>query len=466
MMLPLELLELIPDGTYLRLCLGVGLPSRRQLLRDGGPAILVETVLANGADIKALLQLRTQIPADIAIVKAVGTKNAKILKRVCILWNTWYSKAGRELACSTGFKWGVDHLLSPKPVDMNLFYLKTGELDKINGEVSFSWHYNAVASKVVDERLYGMVSTFDLVYAYSLLGDIEGLCREMEKDMERLLDLELALRVLLRYNFSSVAIELYQKFGAFYLDDPQQTIERLLVEMRDAKGMRLLGMENANVYEVIFTMAVDKDSFNKQLRQDRQRVINTLEEFYDRLDLTNVDFNLMTSSDLDTINSNTSIELGDNARWIGLDEVSSHDSNRRLDFRYSFQTEDTRLNMIRTHEIEDINMIFSNCLYSGTHLKELRTLVETCGIGVMAQMNEDTRVMISPMDDKEDALWFYNLCVDLGYSGIAVNRANRTEMHNRTLYYPTKSARDTEIALQMYFGDQTLSNASTSLCTA
>lgn len=452
-MLPVEILELIPAGCYFKLSVGLGLPRARDVLRDGGLAKVLETVLANGADIRVLLELRNHIASDVAICKAVRTKDALVLKRVCIMWGTWFSIPGYKLACDTGFKWGALHLKSSRPHElMNALFLKTGEFDKIQGTVRLSYHDLNEISKIEDKRLLDVLTTDDLLYVYCIRADMDGLMQQLDNDLDRKLQFEMAICLLSRHKFSKLACDLYQKYGHLYWDDPMPSIIRVFTYNQDAEGMKYLGIEDAEIHEAIFKMGQDKDTFNKYLRQDRQRVLDTLELFYRRLDIYDPEFAVMLDSDLRDLSAHPEIELGDNANWVGLDEISAQDAQLRLEYRYSFQKTETRLNMIMAREITNINSVVRNRVFGGLLLKPVRTLVEVHGRDIMRSMEKETKISITK-DDWEDIVWFINLCADLGYRGVSVDRTHSPYLQNGTVYYSGKGTRDVDIALRMYYGE-------------
>ncbi|GAB5588738.1 hypothetical protein Unana1_03638 [Umbelopsis nana] len=457
--LPTEVLELIPAGAYFKLCVGLGFPSRREILRDGGLTAILETALFNGADIKMLLQLRNHISSDIAICKAVSTRNAFILKRVCLMWDTWFSAPGYKLSCNLAFVWAVEHLETSECINMGLFYLRTGQIDRIEGKIRLNYNDINILSMIDHERLSELLSTEGLIYVLCTKGDLVGLSTEIEKDITRKIDFKFALSILIRDKFSRTAIKLYIKYGHLYWANPSGKIEKVLTIAQDVEGMKYLGLHNAEIYEAIFNMGEDKDSFNKYLRSDRQRVLDVLEQYYSQMGVVDVDFVLLTAADLDIIRANPSIELGDNARWLGLDEQSPDDAMTRLEFRYSLQDMDTKINMIRNGEITDANMVVGRRLFGGRNLHFLRALVDVCGSHVMDDIDDDKVVIVSTLDAKEDVLWFINLCADLGYEGKPKEGTNINYWKSGIMHYCERGNSDLDIALQMWYGGKGISTA-------
>lgn len=89
-----EILDVIGEyaGTYFLLAVGRA-PTRRQLLRDGGICRVLEQILETGGDIRMLLTVKELCPdPDLALIKAVWTRDPFLILRVRIVWNRWYSE--------------------------------------------------------------------------------------------------------------------------------------------------------------------------------------------------------------------------------------------------------------------------------------------------------------------------------------------------------------------------------------
>jgi hypothetical protein len=109
-----EILDTIGEfaGTYFLLAMGRK-PSSRQLLRDGGICKVLEQILGTGGDFRMLFSVREMYPdldPEIPILKAINTKDPILCRRVCTIWDTWYSNLGYTISYYASFTWGLENL--------------------------------------------------------------------------------------------------------------------------------------------------------------------------------------------------------------------------------------------------------------------------------------------------------------------------------------------------------------------
>ncbi|SAM02941.1 hypothetical protein [Absidia glauca] len=107
-----EILDLIGQfaGTYFLLAVGRK-PSSRQLLRDGGIPTVLEQILKTGGDIRMLYLVKDIYPdPELPIVKAVLTMDPFLARRICTIWDTWYSDIGYGISFHLSFTWGLKNL--------------------------------------------------------------------------------------------------------------------------------------------------------------------------------------------------------------------------------------------------------------------------------------------------------------------------------------------------------------------
>lgn len=84
------------------------------------------------------------IPAEVAIYKAVKTKDPSLVKRIYLIWGSWYSRPGYDLAASTRFVWGLHYIQTDVPLDTLEWigvYADLGEIDKIDFTIPHPLRY-------------------------------------------------------------------------------------------------------------------------------------------------------------------------------------------------------------------------------------------------------------------------------------------------------------------------------------
>lgn len=75
------------------------------------------------------------VPAEVAIYKGVKTKNPSLVKRICIIWESWYSPPGYTLAVEFPFIWGIEHIQTDEPASSSILggiYVVSGYIDKVD----------------------------------------------------------------------------------------------------------------------------------------------------------------------------------------------------------------------------------------------------------------------------------------------------------------------------------------------
>jgi hypothetical protein len=107
-----EILDLIGQfaGTYFLLAVGRK-PTSRQLLRDGGIPTVLEQILKTGGDIRMLYLVKDIYPdPELAIIKAVFAMDPFLARRICTIWDSWYSDTGYGISYHFSFTWGLKNL--------------------------------------------------------------------------------------------------------------------------------------------------------------------------------------------------------------------------------------------------------------------------------------------------------------------------------------------------------------------
>jgi len=137
---PLEVQENVASFTDGYTCCVLGLDMsllaiRQCLFWSGGPGAALTEILAQGGDHRALFTIKELVPAQVAIAKAVQTKNKGLLLRVMTLWGSSVSDGGLKLALEWDLEWGV-HLIQPSFEQTiryrNAFYVSKGGYDSVD----------------------------------------------------------------------------------------------------------------------------------------------------------------------------------------------------------------------------------------------------------------------------------------------------------------------------------------------
>ncbi|KAG0041856.1 hypothetical protein BGZ83_001227, partial [Gryganskiella cystojenkinii] len=148
--LPLEILEKIASYTsgYVCCVLGLGLsspPIRQCMFLSGGPGRVLSEIFSRGGDPRALFTIKEYVPSDIAIAKAVVTKDKRMLVRTFAIWGTKESVMGRFMAIKADFHDDVG-MIDGTPHDdslcyetmvqyTNAYYLRMGKVDMVDESI-------------------------------------------------------------------------------------------------------------------------------------------------------------------------------------------------------------------------------------------------------------------------------------------------------------------------------------------
>ncbi|KAF9971886.1 hypothetical protein BGZ73_005054 [Actinomortierella ambigua] len=169
MVIPQEILERIASHTNGFVCcilgLDLSLPQIRQcLIRSGGPGVVLSEILSRGADPRALLTIKEYIPPDLAIGKAVVTKDREILSRIFAIWNSRESNIGKYISAINDFSVGVDLIQGIYDDDLsfddeflvqttNAHYLRMGRWEMVDETIDDPYG-EYVRYSNIDPRIY------------------------------------------------------------------------------------------------------------------------------------------------------------------------------------------------------------------------------------------------------------------------------------------------------------------------
>ncbi|KAG0044386.1 hypothetical protein BGZ83_010404 [Gryganskiella cystojenkinii] len=143
--LPQEIFDIIvlyADGyTCCALGLDLFLPMYRDcVFWNGGPGVTMTKILTQGnGDHRALFAIRDHIPAQVALAKAVQTKDQDLLHRIVALWGTNISDVGLNLAMELNIDYAVGLLKPSMEITIrrrNAYYLFKGIYNSIDESIN------------------------------------------------------------------------------------------------------------------------------------------------------------------------------------------------------------------------------------------------------------------------------------------------------------------------------------------
>lgn len=257
-MLPQEILERIAyfAGGYTMSVLGMD-SCNNHLLRNGmflsgGPGKALSEILSLGGDSRALLTIRKIIPADLAIAKAVATKNPRILARVFAIWDSCQSHTGLYLSLGEDFRFGLDNILCDPDKRVvitrycNALLIQKGQLDRIDETIPNPyWGYlygnlDIPMTKPIYDKLFPYITNYRMkLRMISLVGSIEEVLFMLQ---ERRWD-EDDIIYAMEYAPRDIVIAVYNRYGSG--KDNMYDIEEIIVDLCE----RISTLEDLNGIE-------------------------------------------------------------------------------------------------------------------------------------------------------------------------------------------------------------------------
>lgn len=421
--LPQEILDRIyyfaPVRVLLALCIPV---DAEKMFREGGPSIVLETILEQDADIRSLIQLVKFIPAELAIAKAVRTQNIQLLIRVCTLWDTWYSVTAYNLAYKLCFEWALRHLKTDIPLnsyEWNNVYIRLGKMDQVDLSISKplqAVEFSGAAYRHLD-RFVGYLDVYAALAFRANAGDYEGLCKAIEQDVDRKLNFTFVLRYLV-HDESPRVVELYERYHELY--DSSGNLWNTFVEILKSnfcyKHMHRLGLPHVHMYKCL----KDKDiaAINAAIRADPEGAIDALPRIrmhYHGLSLEELDIP-------EEIWSHEALRVFRREQLIPPVPMDV-----KLYNKYQNTTQKKRLEMIRNGTIDNLRNALParQDVNLESNIAIIREFTRIHGISAFKELSlamaADQGDFLGHtlqlwLENKEDTLWFMNTCLDLGYT--------------------------------------------------
>lgn len=431
---------------------------KRVLFREGGPAKILEIILQKGADIRTLMVIKPLIPAYIALTTAISvTHHAPIIKRVCIVWNKYRCDVAFLQSKYSNFVWGIKNLqeeLSYDTHDLNNAYVANKQFDKIDFTIDNpfekvninNWLYEQMGDKLFDGMgLYTLCSSYEqhlddtMVYNY--------VSKRFNKDRDQLLDFEMTIIGLLRgYRFKQAQL-LYENFEEDYLYSPGRITSYIT---KKAEFMAEYNLEKKQDY-------LNLMAFFNMPRTEIYRAILLLEVDNLLHYIRNEPDEIFTVFEVDPINCKKLLTLTPLLQQLTDDEfdrltgaifdsheilprsVNQNSSNKDIQTYYTIQTKETRIEMIKSGIMTDLNYIFQVF-----HILEepddnfifAKAFTDLHGIDLIPSSS----FHVYPCS-KELFCWLADVLIETGHKGEAQEDSyyNTVYVSKGTAYYPNLS---------------------------
>lgn len=465
--LPVEILQLIASkSTYLHIVFGLGV-NKRIMFLEGGPGIVLETILKNGADIKCLLSIKRYIPAKMAIAKAVLTKNISITKRVCDIWDSTMSYHAFMLSFINQFKWGVEHIQTKSkmhPWILNAVYAATGDLEKIDFTIQDPLRTVGMYDHLYKQRYDDLMK---YIKDIKKKVDIHLKCKHPERAIELITahsytveSIDAMLIKLNGYGYLKEAVELFKMFPEKVHSHPM----RLLCSKNpdNVNKLRLYGIED-DIPLIMAIVSRDIDQIIKELKMDEHKVLlsikqlNLESQFHDKLDLSDASKLFLLG---DEYPQYYPLEYEKMCFFPLPNEQDPQYINimTRLFLRQT--NEHRRLEMIENKIIQDIDVVLDVIIHEEGQrsLTLLRRFIDIHGLQAFEQVNQYQSLETSNDLQSEfwfikiqknkclnyyeycndDKLWLFNMCAELQFKGVKVSNAwtlPTIDIKNKVIYY-------------------------------
>lgn len=285
-MLPEDIIQIILSFSSLRVMLAVGRePNATSMLLAGGPSKVLESVLNMDGDLKSIMYLKHNVPVNTAIVKAVQTHKKDMVKRVCILWETWCSDHGFAAACHEQFTWAIQHIQPLHPISIaqfNRIYFELRQFEKIDLSIDQPFAEFAqipqlmIAERINEYKPYKDTLSPHELLLYHLLNNAESKVIEFLQVHEYNDDIDLndALYSSIKYGKRyQISRSIFNKFGRQY-GVTWQDILVTLVEARDIDAMTYFKIPHLDLHRAV--LAEDVESINDYLSHHRKATLDVL----------------------------------------------------------------------------------------------------------------------------------------------------------------------------------------------
>ncbi|KAG0044630.1 hypothetical protein BGZ83_010156, partial [Gryganskiella cystojenkinii] len=105
---------------------------------SGGPGRVLSEILSRDGDPRALLTIKDHVPPEIAIAKAVMTRDRRLLSRTLAIWGSNVSDGGLKLAIEMDVPYAVD-VVEPSMEETiryrNAYYISKGRYDDVDKSI-------------------------------------------------------------------------------------------------------------------------------------------------------------------------------------------------------------------------------------------------------------------------------------------------------------------------------------------
>lgn len=284
--LPEEIFNTVLSFVDTRAHLAVGRsPNAKKMFLEGGPCLVLESILKHNADIKSLFKIKQYVPCSIALCKAVLTENIVFIKRVCILWGIRISNDAFALACRNQFAWGIEHLRPATEMTTEMYnriYFELGQLDKIDlsRDRPFRELLNTdehIKVKRLDYLPFKeSLSIFELLYLYVLKGEEKEVFDIMDNDINRTIDFQILLFRSIREGACLLSAKLFRRYGSEYGVKETKIVQRLIMA-KNVEALDYLNVPFIDVHRAI----IQKDiaQINDYLAKERQSTMEVICEY-------------------------------------------------------------------------------------------------------------------------------------------------------------------------------------------